>query len=342
MDHLQERYVSVLLNEMRKSEIERVSSVYIGGGTPSVLPLELLEMILTGVTDLPLAIDAEISMEVNPGTVSGEFSALIKSKGVNRLSFGLQTTCGSQLALIGRVHTYEQFLENYMAARDGGFDNINVDLIFNLPGQELDEFEQTLLTVLALEPQHVSFYSLTPCENTPLYSDLSSGRSSLPDDETDRNMYHLASKLLAKKGYWHYEISNASKRGYECLHNIDCWQHKPYRGFGLGAHSFDGQSRWNNPSDFSDYFAGAKPTVELLSDEELISEAMILGLRLLDGVDELLFESKYGVVPSVFFGRQITKLVSDGLLEREDSRIRLTSLGLDLANRVFMQFLQEN
>ena len=339
MEQIYDSYVDVLLSEIRSANIISVSTVYIGGGTPTVLPVNLMQNVLACISDLPLVNDAEITIEVNPGTVNLDYLQLIKSAGINRISFGLQSTCNNLLASIGRIHSYELFLENYLSAQDVGFDNINVDLIFGLPGQTTVTFEQTLSMILDLEPQHVSFYSLTLCENTPLWNDICLGKISLPDDEVDRSMYHFASKFFGKNGYVHYEISNAAKPGFECSHNLDCWRHKPYIGFGLGAHSFDGQKRWSNPSTFADYFSFKEPKFELLSDDQLISESMILGLRLLDGVDESLFESRYRVRPSVFFDGQISKLVSDGLLELSNNRVRLTSLGLDLANQVFMQFL---
>ena len=341
MEHLFEPYVNRLLSELSSAEISDTTTVYVGGGTPTALTASLLYKVLTSVSELPLAQDVEFTIEINPGTVDRDYLQLIKSTGVNRISFGLQSTCNSELSLIGRIHTYEQFKENYLCAKDIGFCNINVDLMFGLPNQAVFDFEKTLLAILSLRPQHLSFYSLTPSEGTPFWSYLTSGRFTLPDDDVDRNMYHLASDFLTKFGYNHYEISNAALPGYECIHNTNCWQHKPYLGFGLGASSFDGQKRWNNPSNFEDYLSGVKPEIQLLSEEDLISEAMMLGLRMLGGIDEFLFESVYRIKPSLFFSEQIDKLVSNGLIECNSNRIRLTSLGLDLANQVFMSFLQE-
>ena len=338
-EHLYEDYVSNLLVEINESNIKKVTTVYIGGGTPTVLPMNLLQRILSCVCDLPLTCDSEISIEINPGTVNKNYLQLLKSAGVNRLSFGLQSTNDEMLSKIGRLHSFDQFLDNYLSARDIGFGNISVDLMFSLPGQCTESFMESLSLILDLEPEHVSFYSLTPCENTPLWNDLALGKISLPDDAIDRNMYHFASKLFASQGYLHYEISNAAKRGYECTHNINCWLHNPYIGFGLGAHSFDGRRRWSNPSTFDDYFSRVRPDVEFLSTEELMSEAMILGLRLLVGVDELVFESRYGIKPSVLYDKQIFRLASDGLVMIDNNHIRLTKHGLDLANQVFMQFL---
>ena len=341
MEHLHELYVNRLLDEIRTANVRQITTVYIGGGTPTVLHAGLLHKILTCVSDLPIAREAEFTIEINPGTVTRDYLQVIRASGISRLSFGLQSTCNSKLSIIGRLHTYEQFLENYFCARDIGFDNINVDLMFGLPCQTVCDYEKTLIKILNLNPQHISFYSLTPSEGTPLLNDLISGRLSLPDDELDRKMYHLTTDLLAKYGFNHYEISNAALPGYECIHNVNCWQHRPYIGFGLGASSFDGQRRWSNPSNFTDYFSGVKPEIQFLSKDELISEAMILRLRFLSGVNESLFESEYGIKPSVVYYNQIDKLVANGLIECSTGQIRLTSLGLDLANQVFMCFLPE-
>ena len=341
MEHLYDRYVHELVNEINESRFKEVTTVYIGGGTPTVLREEHIRAVLEAVSKLPLKQDAEISIEVNPGSVTFSYLKLLKTLGVNRLSFGLQTSVNSRLRQIGRVHSYEHFLDNLLAAREVGFDNINVDLIFGLPGQTLSEFEKALMDIISLTPNHISFYSLTPCENTPLWDDLAIGRCILPCDETDRDMYYTACKILKDFGYRHYEISNAAIPGFECAHNIDCWHHVPYIGFGLGAHSYDGYRRWKNPSTFDEYFSSRGCVAEVLSSADLISEAMILGLRLTDGINESVFESRYGVRPSSYFSKQIEELTVSGLLEFCDQNIRLTTLGLDFANNVFRQFLQE-
>ena len=337
-EFLFDEYVRALLNEAQRANFSEVSSVYIGGGTPSILPAKQMQKVLSYVSKLPLVNSAEFTIEINPGTVTKDYLLMLKAGGINRLSFGLQTTCNETLTKIGRSHSYEQFLENYLAAKEFGFGNINVDLMFGLPNQTVKCFEKDLSNLLFLEPQHISFYSLTPCKNTPLWDSLQD--FCLPSDEADRHMYHLATNMLAEYDYKHYEISNAAKPGFECIHNINCWRHMPYLGFGLGAHSYDDKKRWNNPTKFDDYFACAKPSFEMLTNKELESEAMILGLRIIDGIDELIFESKYGAKPTTLFEQQITKLVYEGLIELGNNRIRLTSLGLDLANRVFVHFLQ--
>ncbi|MCL1788678.1 MAG: radical SAM protein, partial [Defluviitaleaceae bacterium] len=252
---------------------------------------------------------------------------------VNRLSLGLQTTHPHLLKAIHRTHTMDDFLQNYHAACTAGFTNINIDLMFALPGQTLDDWGSTLETIIALAPRHISAYSLTPAENTPLWDALDAGKTHLPAEEADRAMYHLAVKLLTEAGYTHYELSNFAKPGFESRHNVNCWRRVPYHAFGLGAHSFDGGKRWHNTQDMAAYLAGdhAPQDVETLTAADADAETMILGLRLLQGVQEK-------DVPVACESAVLTQ-IKKGLLARENGFVRLTALGLDLANQVFEAFL---
>jgi len=354
----QEDYVNALVNEISKARfVTGVGTVYIGGGTPTMLPTVLLQKVLESVKKLPLVKDAEFTVEANPGTLDREKLELLKSYGVNRLSIGLQSTSNNLLGALGRSHTVECFMANYHQARNLGFQNINIDLMFALPGQNLQMWQDSLDTVIALEPEHISAYSLTPAPKTPLWEQLESGALVLPDDESDREMYHYAGRALASAGYEHYEISNFAKPGFESRHNVDCWKMKPYFGFGLGAHSFDGKVRWQNPEHFADYTKTAtmsdksqlrvggedliqKTRQEVkLTEEDLLTESMILGLRLLGGMrDEEIVPGC--TVPSVeYFKTQIDVLVNRGLMERNGKTVKLTALGLDFANRVFAEFI---
>ncbi|MCL1863602.1 MAG: radical SAM family heme chaperone HemW [Defluviitaleaceae bacterium] len=312
--------VSQIIGELKNSLLEEVDTVYIGGGTPTVLPSFLLCEILDAVHGVGLTPNAEITVEANPGTVDFEYLAALKKHGANRLSFGLQATQARLLKTLGRIHSFEEFKENFCHARAAGFDNINVDVMFSLPTQTVADWQETLAEVTALSPEHISAYSLTPAENTPLWEQLENGILTQPDDITDRKMYHSAIKIFSDMGYIHYEISNFAKRGFESRHNIDCWTMKPYMGFGAGAHSFDGKARWES---------GGKKII--LSQSDLISEKIILGLRLMCGVCESEFEPIYG--------EQIAKLKKDGLLDSQQDRLFLTPFGMDFANRVFMEFL---
>ena len=328
-----ESYVDALLHEIQNEKIATpISTVYIGGGTPTALPSHLLCKILDVIQALSLISSAEITVEANPGTLSREYLSALKAHGVNRLSIGLQTTHPHLLKAINRIHSMEDFLENFHTARQLGFDTINVDLMFALPGQTLADWQSTLQEIIALSPQHVSTYSLTPAENTPLWDALESGAVTLPSDETDRKMYHLARKLLADAGYIHYEISNFAKPGFESRHNIDCWRRVPYVAFGLGAHSFNGKTRRRNTENMDKYLAGHPPKdIEHLSEADKLSETMILGLRLTKGISE-------SEIPQIY-ASQVANLIAKGLLVCQNGHIRLTPLGMDLANQVFEAFV---
>jgi len=328
-----EAYTGAVIKELKNASFTSgVNTVYIGGGTPTALPSFLLCEILKTVKELPLIENAEITVETNPGTVDFSYLEAIKNAGANRLSIGLQTTHTHLLHEIGRIHTPEDFYETFKNARKAGFDNINIDLMFALPGQKQEEWHETLERVVALSPEHISAYSLTLAENTPLAERVTNGKVLLPDDETDRNMYHTARRVLAEAGYTHYEISNFALPGMESRHNINCWTMKPYTGFGVGAHSFDGRARWNNTEVLAEYLAGSSRVEKIhLSKAELHAEKIILGLRLMCGV----FESEF----SDIYKNEIEKLVKDGMLKREENRVLLTPRGMDFANRVFVEFL---
>ncbi|MCL2285450.1 MAG: radical SAM family heme chaperone HemW [Firmicutes bacterium] len=334
---LMEKYTSALLHEMEQYKLTGViDTVYIGGGTPTALPSHLLCKILP--PDIRgwaghIMPGAEITVEANPGTLTPSYLANLKAHGATRLSIGLQTTKPRLLKAINRIHTMGDFLENYHAARSAGFNNINVDLMFALPGQTVQDWQDTLEEIIALSPQHISAYSLTPAENTPLWDALESGTVVLPGEETDRAMYHMARKLLTEAGYTHYELSNFAKPGFESRHNVNCWRRVPYRAFGLGGHSFDGEKRWHNTEDMTEYLAGNFPPkdVEVLTTADKQAETMILGLRLMQGVCEK-------NIPHIYTNT-VTELKNKGLLTRKNGYVKLTPHGMDLANRVFEAFL---
>ncbi|MCL2357678.1 MAG: radical SAM family heme chaperone HemW [Defluviitaleaceae bacterium] len=344
-----ESYITGLLAELRGAAEREViptyfDTVYIGGGTPTALPSFLLCKILDAMRGLPLLPDAEITVEVNPGTLDAAYLAALRAYGVNRLSIGAQTTHSHLLHVLGRIHTREDFFETFRAARAAGFDNINADLMFALPKQTFSEWRETLAEIIALSPEHISAYSLTPAEGTPLWEQLERGEVVLPGDEADREMYHYARCALADAGYIHYEISNFAQPGRESRHNVNCWTMKPYFGFGAGAHSFDGARRWSNAENFDAYLnvgfsQGASPPAprgqrpldpEVLTPTILTEEKIILGLRMMRGVREDDFE---------VYAEQIEKLIRNGLLARGDGRVFLTPLGMDLANCVFEEFI---
>jgi len=335
-----EQYVNALLAEIDaltsndpKSGSVDVDTIYIGGGTPTALPSSLLCKIVDAVrTPNP----AEITVEANPGTLTQKYLAEIKAHGVTRLSMGLQTTKPHLLKTINRIHTMQDFLVNYHTARKEGFGNINVDLMFALPSQTLQDWQETLQEIIELSPEHISAYSLTPAENTPLWDALESGRIHLTNEETDRRMYHMARSILTKAGYIHYELSNFAKPGFHSRHNVNCWRRVPYRAFGLGAHSFDGQRRWCNTSNMDEYLAGCTSTaiqqyLEVLTEADAQAETMLLGLRLMEGVPEV-------NIPPIY-KQDIAEQIKKGLLTCVNGYVRLTPYGMDLANQVFETFI---
>ena len=338
---MQEQYVQALLGEMRRHDFSGtiIDTVYIGGGTPTVLPSSLLCEILRQVQQLTLAPDAEITLEMNPCTDAALSD--YKAHGVNRLSIGLQAWQDDLLAKIRPSHTAKTFTQSIKTAREAGFDNINVDLMFALPGQTHDDWRESISRVMELGPEHISAYSLTPAEDTPLWDWLQAGEIPLPDEAVDRDMYHEAINMLTAAGYEHYEISNFAKPRFMSRHNIDCWKRKPYKGFGLGAHSFDGVSRWRNTRNIQWYINGycLRNDIDVLTETDAMAETMFLGLRMAKGVSKQVFYEAFGTTIEYIYGQEINNLVSKGLIADSDERIFLTAKGLDFANQVFEAFL---
>lgn len=361
-------YVNCLLREIEKQSIfygdHRVVSIFLGGGTPSLLSAQETGRILERVrARFSLAEDAEITIECNPGTATAEKLKNYITYGINRLSIGLQSTDDGELERIGRIHNYRDFLETYELAREEGFRNINIDLMAALPGQRLASYRKTLERVIALSPEHISAYSLILEEGTPLY--VNRGLYTFPDEDEEREMYELTEKVLGEARFHRYEISNYAQAGYECRHNKVYWRRGDYVGFGLGASSMVGNVRWKNPDTHADYAAyvekmepldksramhiaqtraewmsaaGARE-VQPLTLQEQMEEFMFLGLRLTEGVDLEEFRRCFGKTADEIYGKQMRDFVAQGLLEREGQRLRLTPRGIDVSNVVFASFL---
>lgn len=347
-------YVRQLLEEIKTQsqfyEEYTVSTIYIGGGTPSILKSALVTNILSAVfASFRVEASAEVSLECNPGTVHGERLLNYKAAGVNRLSFGLQSANDSELKVLGRIHTYEDFLESFEAARKAGFKNINIDLMSALPGQTTDSWKKTLKMAAGLKPEHISAYSLQIEEGTPFFEMYGSelGRTLLPDEDTDREIYHETRNVLETMGYHRYEISNYAKDGFECRHNIGYWTGVEYLGLGLGASSYCMGRRFKVGSDLKTYIAQdftkdltyCYQEIQELSLEDRMSEFMFLGLRLTDGVSASEFYERFGQNLFDVFGYQISKNQKYDLLEVEMPCVRLTRKGMDLANTVMADFL---
>ncbi len=343
-----ESYVKALLREIpcmaEKCRDYQVISIFFGGGTPSLLSAGQMERIMNVVKrNYDLAQNAEISMECNPATASYDTLKAYKESGINRLSIGLQSANDEELKALGRIHDYRQFLQTYEDARKAGFNNINIDLMSALPGQTLASYGETLQKVVALNPEHISAYSLIVEEGTPFY-DM---ELELPDEELEREMYYLTNSVLEKTGYSRYEISNYAKDGYECRHNLTYWTGVDYIGFGIGAASYFQGYRYKNTSDIKTYQQASfmpesdawHEEIGLLSVEEMMEEFMFLGLRLKKGISEHDFLEKFGKTVEEVYPSVLSRLIDEGVLIQKDHRIYLSKRGTDVANYVMAEFL---
>ena len=336
---MQSAYVEQLLRETEGAsalaEAYEASTVFIGGGTPSILPARQIPRILGKIREIfPLRKDAEITIEANPGTMDAEKLHAWREAGVNRLSIGLQSADNRELRLLGRIHTWEEFLDNFRLAREAGFRNINVDLMSALPGQTCGGWINTLEKVLELHPEHISAYSLIIEEGTPFYSRYEEHPELLPAEDADRRMYEDTRRILHEHGYERYEISNYARPGYECRHNLGYWSRTEYKGFGLGAASLLGRVRTANQSDLKEYLAGNYAGErEELSEQAVREEYFFLGLRKMEGVDPEPYRAHYREL--------LDRLQEQHLIEEKNGRICLTNRGIDVSNYVLAQFLDD-
>lgn len=346
-------YVDALVREMesRGKEYEDycVSTVFVGGGTPSILRGDETARIFHALrTQFCIHDEAEITMEVNPGTVTEKKAAIWKKCGINRLSIGLQSADDNELKLLGRIHTYEEFLGTWRMLREKGYHNMNVDLISAIPGQDSAGWERTLRTVAELEPEHISAYSLIVEEGTPfydIYGEKAAGQNTfcgmpgLPDEDTEREIYKATARILKDYGYHRYEISNYAKGGRECRHNLGYWERKEYLGLGLGAASLIDECRFRNTTDMKAYLDRSGEDIreecERLAEKDQMEEYMFLGLRKTEGISCGDFQKKFRKSVEDVYGEPIRKFAEQGLLQCGDGRIRLTELGIDVSNYVF-------
>lgn len=331
--------------EVRPGSAPKISTVFVGGGTPSVLEPEQIRSLFSCLREsFLLEADAEISMEANPGTLNREKLSVCREAGINRLSLGLQSADDGLLQTLGRIHTWEQFLYNYQDARQAGFRNINIDLMSSLPGQSLENYVKTLETVTALEPEHISSYSLILEEGTPFFASEEIRRQ-LPDENTDREMYEKTKEILHEKGYERYEISNYAKPGFACRHNLGYWDEVPYLGLGLGASSYYKNARFSNETDIRTYMENpfvpflGRNDYECCNEKSRMEDYMIFGLRKMAGVSLSRFEKEFGTAAEEIYGGVIGRYVGMGLLVLEGDRLRLTDAGIDVSNRIFEDFL---
>ena len=352
-EQTKEAYMAALFAEIggrAKDYKDRiVTSVFIGGGTPSLLSGDSIRQLMEHIREgFALAPDAEITMEVNPGTVTAEKLTAFYGAGINRLSIGMQSAQEQELKILGRIHDFDGFCQVYREAVEAGFTNINVDVMSGLPGQTLASYKDTLEKVLRLEPmpQHISAYSLIVEEGTPFAAMADRGELPLPEEDTERAMYEETIEVLAGYGFHRYEISNYALDGYECRHNVGYWIRRDYLGFGIGAASLIDNVRFQNGRDLNAYLAhplACREEQQSLTTQEQMEETMFLGLRLIRGVSYPEFARCYGQTLEEVYGEVIARNEADGLLTvREDEtgrRLMLTGRGLDVSNYVMAQFL---
>ena len=363
---MRREYTDKLLEEIRiQSSFVReyqVDTIFLGGGTPSVLDVTDITAIMGTLKEhYDIAPDAEITIEVNPGTVKMEGLVAYREAGINRVSMGLQSADDTELRYLGRIHTYDEFLKSFQRVRMAGFTNVNVDLISAIPGQTPESWRNTLKKTAMLKPEHISAYSLIVEEGTPFYDrygghvEMESYEMSqeerrrlmalpdLPDEDTEREMYYMTRNCLAEQGYERYEISNYARPGFECRHNVGYWTGTGYLGLGLGASSYLEGCRFHNTSDFQSYVSAhlddeaefcqaLRQDMEQLSVKSKMEEFMFLGLRLTRGVSVEGFITRFGQSIRNVYGGVIDKLEREGLLEHKNGYYRLTERGLDLSN----------
>ncbi|HLG52181.1 MAG TPA: radical SAM family heme chaperone HemW [Chloroflexota bacterium] len=329
----------------------RVGSIYLGGGTPSLLAVEQIGRVLAAARQWPAAEDPEVSLEANPEDLTGDYLQALRDLGVNRLSIGVQTFDDALLRRLGRRHGGAAAIRAVEQARRAGFDNINLDLMFALPGQSLADWRRALDQAVALQPEHLSLYNLTIEEGTPFHRWVMTGRLRPPDDDLAADMYRLAIDRLAAAGYAQYEISNWARcdhrRCFQSRHNLRYWRNQPYLGVGAGAHSAFGGYRYANVRAPAAYIARIRArqspveraSIEYIDQRRAMAETMFLGLRLVEGIAVADFQARFGCLPADVYGAELTELAAAGLLEVTDGRIRLTERGRFLGNEVFVRFV---
>lgn len=348
-DHLRKAYIEALnkeiINLREKHNNLEINTIFIGGGTPSVLESNELECLLKEIAKLNMAKDIEYSMECNPGNLTEEKLEVMKKYGVNRISMGLQAKQDNLLKGLGRIHNYKTFKENFLLAKKVGFNNINVDLMFGLPNQRLNEWEETLREIISLEPAHISAYSLIIEEGTAFYNLYENDKLKLPTEEEERKMYHLAKEILEENGFNQYEISNYAKEGKECRHNLAYWNMDNWIGVGSASASYINGKRIKNISSIEEYINSINERGEAVeeiinnSKNDNMEEFMFMGLRKINGIDENEFKKRFGMNINDVYGEILNKYIDEGLLIRESGRFFLSEKGIEISNVIMADFL---
>lgn len=350
-NEMQEKYVETVINEIKNithKEKYTVTTIYLGGGTPSILNPEYIKNILQEIkSSFKILDDAEITIEINPGTVNEEKLKRYKEYGINRLSIGLQSANDKILKNIGRIHDYKQFEETFFFARKCGFKNINVDLMIGLPTQAIEDVKQTLEKIIQKNPEHISVYSLIIEEGTIIEKLINENKLQLPDEETERIMYWTVVNELKENGYNQYEISNFSKKTYESKHNTNCWKQKQYIGLGTSAHSYLNKKRYSNTNNIEEYIKNIQESNisknitihEEQTEESTMNEYMLLGLRMIQGININEFKQKFKIDPTIKYKEILEKLQKENLIQITKTSIKLTKQGIDFGNIVWEEFI---
>lgn len=342
------KYIHSAINEIKSyNELSSkyvVDSIYIGGGTPSIINPKNLEKIISTIRCLfTVEENSEISMEANPNSL-WENIKTYGEIGINRLSIGIQSLNDNILKRIGRIHNSKEALQAIDRAISFGFENINADVMFNIPGQTVDDINDTISKLVTKQIRHISFYSLKLEEGTPMYLLKKNKKIVMPEEDLEREMYYAGRNIMEKHGLMQYEISNFSVKGYECRHNLKYWKQEEYIGIGPSAHSFLGNVRFSNPSDLTEYITSGengvfeRNTLEEMDENDIKFEYIMLRLRLTEGLKFADFKNKFSIDFKEAYKEQIKHLTENNLIESDDDAIRLTKRGMDLSNYVFSQF----
>lgn len=350
-NEMQGKYVETVINEIKNithKEKYTVTTIYLGGGTPSILNPDYIKNILQEIkSSFEILDDAEITIEINPGTVNEEKLKKYKEYGINRLSIGLQSANDKILKKIGRIHDYKQFEETFFYAKKCGFKNINVDLMIGLPTQAVEDVKQTLEKIIQKNLEHISVYSLIIEEGTIIEKLINENKLQLPDEETERIMYWTVVNELKENGYNQYEISNFSKKTYESKHNTNCWKQKQYIGLGTSAHSYLNKKRYSNTNNIEEYIKNIQKnniskniTIhEEQTEESTMNEYMLLGLRMIQGININEFKQKFKIDPTIKYKEILEKLQKENLIQITKTSIKLTKQGIDFGNIVWEEFI---
>ena len=340
MEDTADKYIDALKREAEQYKGEKIDTIFIGGGTPSILTPKQIEEVTKMCFDVfDVASDCEITTEANPGTMDDDKIKAMLNGGINRISVGVQSFNDDELKKIGRIHDSKTAYNTICHLDKMGFQNINLDLMTALPSQTFESLKNTLNTAVSLPVKHISAYSLIIEDGTPIEKEYSKGLLDIPNEDTDREMYMHTVDFLGKNGFKQYEISNFAKDGYECRHNVKYWTGEEYIGLGTAAHSYIGNCRFYNTSDINEYIGGARKEVIELTENDKIAEFMITGLRMNRGVSENDFKLRFGKDIKDVFGSEFDKFIKLGLMQYIDGRYSLTLDGINVSNSILCEFV---